>query len=322
MNFKTAWIIYYCFICLSLPVFAQNTYAFKAKVFHNKNGLMKQFNLLVNSNVAVTNDAGIFVVPLDNSISHVKVQLLPQNNYTILYPTAGYIAIPRDLNDMPEIIIGSHTDNTFLTQYLTVYKTIKNNNSATSTDMKGLITRLDSLQKMLLQLNYSESELRSAKDLQDGRDMYLPDISQNLNDFVSRAFDLEASFQYVANFAFDNPAALQKLHDAVTDYTNIYNILNRQRTNYQKQIDEYWQDDSLTTEYNGFINFALDSLHTNKLYPLQADITLINDYFSGKKSKERKDKIQQRIKDQETIIKPMLEELKKRNYFFQKELIR
>jgi tRNA(Leu) C34 or U34 (ribose-2'-O)-methylase TrmL len=141
-----------------------------------------------------------------------------------------------------------------------------------------------------------------------------------LNEFVSRAFDLKAAFQHVAKFAFDNPAATQRLHDAATSYTNIYNVLNRQRMNYQKQINENWRDDSLTNEYIRVIGFALDTLHTAKLYPLQSDITLINEYFFGKKTKELKDKIQQHIKEQEISIQPTLEELRRRNLAFQKQL--
>ncbi|MCW3115827.1 MAG: hypothetical protein JWR18_4223 [Segetibacter sp.] len=281
--------------------------------------MMKQFSLLVNSNIAVTNDAGIFVIPLTNNTNHVKIQL-QQNNYTVLYPTAGYVAVPRDLNDMPEIIIGSPADNTYLNQYLNLYKAIRNNKSATSAEVRALDVKLDSLQKILLQLNYSESELRTAKDMQDGRDKYYPEISENLNEFVSRAFDLKAAFQHVAKFAFDNPAATQRLHDAATSYTNIYNVLNRQRMNYQKQINENWRDDSLTNEYIRVIGFALDTLHTAKLYPLQSDITLINEYFFGKKTKELKDKIQQHIKEQEISIQPTLEELRRRNLAFQKQL--
>ena len=280
---------------------------------------MKQFSLLVNSNVAVTNDAGIFVIPLNNSVNHVKIQL-QQNNFVVLYPTAGFVYVPRDLNDMPEIIIGSNTDNTFLNQYLYLYKALKNNKSSASTEINTINTKLDSLQKMLLQLHYTETEIRAAKEMQDGKDKYYPEISQNLYEFVSRAFDLRASFQYVSDFAFDNTAATQKLHDAVTDYTGIYNIMNRQRNNYQKQIEDYWQNDSLSAEYNSLISYALDSLHANQLFPLQTDITLINEYFMGKKSKELKEKIQQHIKDKGTIIQPMLDELKKRNNIFQKDL--
>ena len=311
--------LYFFFLCLCWQhVTAQNTFAFKAKVIHNKKGLMKDMTVLVNSNPAVTNDAGILVIGLPNNTTHVKVAL-QQADYTILYPTAGYIAIPRDLNDMPEIIIGSPNDNTYLNQYLNLYKEIKNNNAGTA-QLNLLNQKLDSLQASLLQMNYTESDLRSAKDMQDGRDEYYKEISENLNDFLSRAIDLKAAFEYVTTYAFDNPAALQQLNKAVTDYTDVYNTLNRQRNNYAKYLTNYWQNDSLSTLYNNLIQYALDTVHAGKFFPMSDDINSINQYFSGNKSKDLKDKIQQDIKKQTDVLEPMLDILKQCNAAFQKEL--
>lgn len=298
---------------------AQGTFAFKAKVIHNKKGLVKNITVLVNSNPAITNDAGILIIGLPNNTTHVKVAL-QQTHYAILYPIAGYVAIPRDLDDMPEIIIGSPDDNTYLNQYLGLYKEIKNNSSLGATQMSQLYKKLDSLQALLLQMNYTDSDLRSAKDKQDGRDKYYKEISENLNDFTSRAIDLKTAFEYVANYAFDNPAALQQLNKAVTDYTDVYNTLNRQRNNYEKYLAEFWQNDSLTLNYTSLINYALDTIHTGKLFPMKDDISLINQYFSGNKNKELKDKIQQHIKEKTAVLQPMLEALRQRNSLFQKEL--
>ena len=310
-----------CFVlCFSTrDVTGQGTFTFKAKVIHNKKGLMKNITVLINSNPAVTNDAGILVIGLPNNTTHVKVAL-QQTDYTILYPTAGYVAIPRDLNDMPEIIIGSPTDNTYLNQYLSLYKEIKNNNSAGVTQMSQLYRKLDSLQAALLQMNYTESELRTAKDMQDGRDKYYKEISENLNDFTSRAIDLKTAFEYVSAYAFDNPSALQQLNKAVTDYTEVYNDLNRQRNNYEKYLADYWQNDSLTLHYTNLIQYALDTIHTGKFFPMKDDINSINQYFSGSKSKELKDKIQQHVKEETVALQTMLEALKQRNILFQKEL--
>ncbi len=311
----------YCFfVCLCCRhVSAQNTFAFKAKVIHNKKGLMKDMTVLVNSNPAVTNDAGILVIGLPDNTMHVKVAL-QQADYTILYPTAGYIAIPRDLNDMPEIIIGSPNDNTYLNQYLNLYKAIKNNNAG-SAQLNLLNQKLDSLQASLLQMNYTESDLRSAKDMQDGRDEYYKEISENLNDFVSRAIDLKTAFEYLTGYVFDNHEAFQQLYTAVTDYNNVYNILNRQRNNYAKYIINYWQDDSLSTLYNSLIQYALDTVHTGNFFPMtNENVNSINQYLSGNKSTDLKDKIQQHIKQEINSVEPMLIILQQRNAAFQKEL--
>src|SRR3954453_413929 len=146
------------FTCIHIAAFAQNTFAFKAKVIHNKKGIMKDFSILVNSEVATTNDAGIFVVPLKNDVTHVKVGL-QQTSYTVLYPTGGYVSVPRDLNDVPEIIIGSPQDNTYLNQYIAIYKEIKSNSSVSASELSALTKRLDSLQQILLTLNYTETDL-------------------------------------------------------------------------------------------------------------------------------------------------------------------
>ena len=302
---------------MSVLVKAQNTFAFKGKVIHNKKGLMKQFSVLVNNEVATTNDAGIFVIGLNNDITHVKIGL-QQTGYTVLYPTGGYVFIPRDLNDVPEIIIGSPQDNTYLNQYLAVYKEMKSNSNATASELIALGKKLDSLQQMLLQLNYTETDLRSAKEMQDGRDKYYPEISQNLQEFVGRALDLKASLQYMVEFAFDNSSARAKVYDAVTSYTDIINSLNRQRFNYEKFISDYWQNDSLTNHFHNLISYSLDTLHTGMILNLQSDIAQINEYFKSK-NKDIKEKIQQNIHNKMPQLELTLAELKRRNELFQKE---
>jgi hypothetical protein len=297
---------------------AQNTFAFKGKVIHNKKGLMKQFSILVNNEVAITNDAGIFVIGLNHDVTHVKIGL-QHTGYTLLYPTGGYVSIPRDLNDVPEIIIGSPQDNTYINQYLAVYKEMKSNSSATASELIALGKRLDSLQQILLQLNYTETDLRSAKEMQDGRDKYYPEISQNLQEFVDKAFDLKTSLKYVVDFAFEQTTALQNLISAVRDYNTIFNTLSRQRFNYEKFISEYWQNDSLTSHFHEFITYALDTLHQGKILTLQDDIAQINQYFTGSRDKNLKEKIQQNINREIPLLEQLLKELDKRNNSFQKE---
>jgi len=305
------------FVCINIDLFAQNTFAFRAKVIHNKKGIMKDFSILVNSEVATTNDAGIFVIGLTNNVTHVKVAL-QQTGYTVLYPTGGYVSVPRDLNDVPEIIIGSPQDNTYLNQYIAIYKEIKSNNTATASELSSLTKKLDSLQQILLTLNYTETDLRTAKEMQDGRDRYYPEITQNLVEFVDKAFDLQRALQNITAFAFDNASALQNMYNAVTDYNHVRNTLSTQRFNYEKFIADYWQDSSLTNHFHSLIVYALDSLHEGKILPLQNDITQINQYLSNK-NKDLKEKIQQDIAKEMPSLTESLAELKIRNAIFQTE---
>jgi hypothetical protein len=311
-------LLIFCFCCKSFIAFEQNTFAFKAKVIHNKKGVMKHFSLLVNDVVAVTNDAGIFMIALNNDVTHVKVAL-QQSGYSLLYPTGGYVSVPRNLNDVPEIIVGSPQDNTYLNQYLAVYKEMKGNSTATASELITLGKKLDSLQQILLQLNYTETDLRSAKEMQDGRDKYYPEITQNLQEYIGRAFNFNASLKYVADFAFEKPQALQNLVSAVRDYNNIFNTLNRQRFNYEKFISDYWQSDTLSSHFHQLISYALDTVHQGKILTLQNNINQINQYFTGTRDKSLKEKIQQDITREMPLLEHLLKELDNRNNAFQKE---
>jgi hypothetical protein len=317
MRYEKQLLLLLFFAYINIVAYTQNTFVFKAKVIHNKKGIMKDFSILVNSEVATTNDAGIFVVPLKNDATHVKVGL-QQTSYTVLYPTGGYLSVPRDLNDVPEIIIGSPQDNTYLNQYIAIYKEIKNNSSVSVSQLSSLTKKLDSLQQILLTLNYTETDLRTAKELQDGRDRYYPEITQNLVEFVDKAFDLQKALQNITAFAFDNASALQNMYNTVTDYNHIRNTLSVQRFNYEKFISDYWQDDSLTSHFHTLIVYALDTFHEGKILPLQNDITQINQYLSNK-NKDLKEKIQQNIAKEMPGLNDALAELKKRNAMFQIE---
>ena len=315
MRYEKRLLFILFFVCINIAASAQNTFAFKAKVIHNKKGIMKDFSILVNSEVATTNDAGIFLILLNNDATHVKVAL-QQTGYTVLYPTGGYVSVPRDLNDMPEIIIGSPQDNTYLNQYITIYKEIKSNNTATASELSSLTKKLDSLQQILLTLNYTETDLRTAKEMQDGRNRYYPEITQNLIEFVDKAFDLQRALQNITAFAFDNASALQNMYNAVTDYNHIRNNLSAQRFNYEKFIADYWQDSSLTNHFHSLIVYTLDSLHEGKILPLQNDITQINLYLSNK-NKDLKERIQKSIAKDMPSLTESLAELKIRNAIFQ-----
>ena len=154
--------------------------------------------------------------------------------------------------------------------------------------------------------------------MQDGRDRYYPEITQNLVEFVDKAFDLQRALQNLTAFAFDNASALQNMYNKVTDYNHIRNTLSIQRFNYEKFIAEYWQDSTLTSHFHSLIVYALDSLHEGKILPLQKDITQINQYLSNK-DKDLKVRIQQNIANEMPSLTESLNELKIRNAVFQTE---
>lgn len=283
-------------LMLPLWVCGQNSIAFKAQVFHHKLGPQKNISVLIdNQYAAVTNDAGVFIISLPKNTSRVKVSV-SSNSYSILYPFGGLVLLPRDVNDVPQIIVGSLRENNFMQQYLSLYRLIKAKTPSAPADIQGLKSKMDSLQKLLLKLNYTESELRTAKQLQDGKEDYLPAINGDLADYKTMAADLKTAFKYVSDYAFENGAALERLSTAIINYNNAFNRLDRQRFTYEKRVSDYWQDDSLSAQFSLLMSFALDTLHRQKIYPMQATIGQIRDYLTrGNKNSALKKSIQEHI---------------------------
>jgi hypothetical protein len=302
---------------------AQNTFSFKAQIYHNKLGPQKNVSVLIdNQYPAVTNDAGVFIVGLPNATNHVKVTL-SKTNYAILYPYGGYLLIPRDLNDVPQVIVGNVKENDYLNQYLTIYKLLKNKPKATSDPTVGALkSKLDSLESQLIKLNYTEAEIRTAKEIQDGKDDYLPEISADLLDYRVKAIDLKTAFRYVSDYAFDNASALQKLAEAITNYNYSLNKLDRQHMNYEKRIGDFWQNEQLKKSYHDLVEFALDTINRLKIYPMQETIAQIREYFINGKNKNTtlKKSIQDKINSATNELDVLLPKLEKETIALLNEL--
>jgi hypothetical protein len=311
------WLFQISLLCCAVnSCIAQNTFSFKAQVYHSKLGPQKNISVLIdNQYPAVTNDAGVFIVALPKTTSHLKVSL-SQTNYTILYPYGGFVLVPKDLNDVPQIIIGNPKENDYLNQYLTLYKLIKNKPSSTTTDpgVGVLKSKLDSLERQLINLHYTESEIRTAKEIQDGKDDYLPEISADLSEFRTKAIDLKTAFKYVSDYAFDNENALQKLVEAITNYNNSYNKLERQQLNYEKRIRDFWQNEELSISFQNLLSFSLDTLHRQTIYPMQEIIVEVRDYFINKnKNAELKKSIREKISARVEQLEVLLPKMEKDN---------
>ena len=93
---------------------------------------------------------------------------------------------------------------------------------------------------MLHKLNYTDTDLRSAKEIQEGKDRNLYDITKDLEDYARNAQNLLSAFKYVSDYAFSNSNALLQLTQAITNYNQAYDRLDGKKVFYQKMIADYW----------------------------------------------------------------------------------
>jgi hypothetical protein len=291
------------------PAVAAGSFTFKAQVLHERLGPMKRFTLTVDGRSTITDDGGVLEVPLATGTTHVVVAVAGPD-YAIHYPFGGFVAVPRDLRDMPQIVVGSPKGNEYLRQYISIYQMTKRGAARQGEEMAALDRKLADLQDLLLKLHYSDADLRAAKEIQDRKDDYFPEITADLADFKTRAWDLKTAFKDTAELAFDNPNALERLQEAVVNYNATRNKLQRQRSTYQKRVADYWQDPALTADFQRLMSVDLDKIHFEKIYPMQPIIADIRRYFIGKDhDRDLRKRIQgdiaTRVKDLEAALPEM-----------------
>jgi hypothetical protein len=287
----------------------QNTIVFKGQLYHNKSGPLKKVRVVVNNQYpAMTDDAGIFAVTLPRSATNVRITV-PLSNHHIIYPAGGYLAIPRDLKDIPQIIVGKRKENIFLTQYLTLYKQ-KRADSPNVFNNLQLSKKMDSLQTLLMKFHYTESEIKTAEKLLNGKEETISQLLQDLSAFRNSARDLAVTFKNLSPFAFEQSAAIDALLDAVKAYNNNYNKLDRMHNNYEQRIADFWQNDSLNKAFTELVDFNINHLHPEKIYPLQEVILQIRQYYTGKKkNRNTRTQLEEVIVKNVKQLQPALNEL-------------
>lgn len=284
------------------------TIRFKGQLLQDTK-IVKNYTLNIDGKPATTDDAGIFYAPVSSSVKQVLIQPGDQK-YIILYPMGGRALIPKDPSLITQIVVANFKSNNYLKSYLTVSNQIKDSIGKSQLQIKSLRLQLDSIVKVLHKLSYTDADLRSAKEIQEGKDRNLFDITKDLQDYSRNAQNLLSAFKYLSDYAFSNSRGIEQLSEAITNYNQTYDRLDGKRIFYQKVVNDYWGSDQAASLKN-IIDFALDTIHTNKIYPLRDLLQQIRAYFnSTKKNNQLKVSIQKKIADVIAEDADLIERLK------------
>lgn len=195
-------------------------------------------------------------------------------------------------------MLGSFGDDPNLKMYNKLLKEITEARRGSGVNLAPLQQKLDSIEAQLTRLNYSKEDLRTARERQDGIDLFYPEITKSLRNYIVQALDLKNAFKYTSDFAFVNPNALQKLVQAVTDYNPCIEKINESHSVYAKKIADYWQNDSLKKSFESIADTILLEIHRKNILPLNDLKNKINQYFLGQlpgNANENRMKIQNQI---------------------------
>ncbi len=290
--------IYFIYINLLLCIGCVNaqTILLKAQVIY-KNELLKNYTLLVDGRAATTDFSGVLLSPVPSSKSQVKIQT-QDKRYFILYPRGGNILVPKDFTLITEIMLGTFGDDPNIKVYNKILKELNDAGRKPGVNIAPLQQKLDSIEALLTRLNYSKEDLRTARERQDGIDLFYPEITKSLRNYIVQALDLKNAFKYTSDFAFTSPNALQKLVQAVTEYNPCIEKMNESHSVYAKKIADYWQNDSLKKSFENIADTILFEIHRKNILPLNDLKNKINQYFLGQlpgNANENRMKIQNEI---------------------------
>ncbi|MGF7038484.1 hypothetical protein [Mucilaginibacter lappiensis] len=280
------------------------TVPFKGQLINN-NVVVKNYTVIINGKPATTDDSGVFTTAIGNSITQVTIQP-SDKSYIIAYPIAGRVLVPKDPALLTQIIFEGFQSNDKIKSYLTTLSQLKDASKKGQSETKTLQVKIDSIAANLKKLGYTNDDLRIAREKQDGIDLFYPEISSTLQNYILQAYNVKNAIIYISDYAFSNANAVIQLAQVTNAYNLAFEKLNTNYPTYSKKIADYWADPSLRTEFDGIADTLINIIHARDILPLNDLKTRINQYFLLKPSKKDKEAIQKEIQSKIAALAPSL----------------
>jgi hypothetical protein len=291
------------FFAIAFHCMAQTT-AFKGQVWSN-NSPVQNYTVLIDGKETTTDDGGIFTIPVLNTASQVTLQPTG-NRFIVIYPKGGRVLLPKDASLVTQIIVEPFQSNKYIDQYLTSIKQLKDSSGKSQAQLKVIKAQVDSITHLLYQFNYTQQNLNEARERQDGIDLFYPEITTTLQNYINQTRNLAGAFQFASTYAFENHNALDQLVQAVNNYNPAFDKLYTNYPVYSQKIQDYWNNKSLKTMFDGITDTLINVVNKKTVFPLNALKTSINQYFLGQVSAENKPAAKKNIEDQIATIIPKL----------------
>jgi hypothetical protein len=274
---------------------------YRFSVQHETNGLVNSLPIVLNGESVRTDQSGNIQLPVPRQKSTIRVSAAGNNAYIILSPFDGQINLPVNASDVIRILVGNkgrNADNETLEKIARLNKQLEKMAAANTQEKKTLqkqINQLLSLGKA------SPQQLRSARELLDGKDSCFPVIAATLRNYVNESKDLHDAFSQVAQFALNDQRAFDELIKSVNNYNAAFEALNTNKAGYEKAVNAYWQNQELALKFNNLADYALNEVHRTYILPLNSLVEKINRYpreNNRKKREQMKAEIMQTIENE------------------------
>jgi hypothetical protein len=272
------------------------TIVFKGQLLNN-NSVVKNYTIIINGKPATTDDSGVFTTAISSSAGQLTVQP-SDKNYIIAYPTGGRVLVPKDPSLLTQIVLEGFQSNSQIRSYLASIAQLKDAAKKGQSETKALQIKIDSIAAGLKKSGYTNDDLRIARERQDGIDLFYPEISSTLQNYILQAQALMVAFKFIGVYAFVNVNALTQYAQTQNGFNQAFEKLYVNYPTYSKKMADYWDDPSLPKAFEGIADTLIYGIGKNKIVPLNDLKNQINQYFQNQVPGKDKDKLKRQIQSQ------------------------
>lgn len=301
-------IVYIVSLCMvGLKAYGQTT-VFKGELLNN-NTLVKNYTITIDGNPATTNESGVFTTAINSSTTQVEIKT-SDKTYIILYPIGGRVLIPKNPSLLTQIVVESFQSSGQIKSYMASLSQLKDAAKKGQADTKALQTKIDSIAANLKKLGYSNEDLRAAREKQDGIDLFYPEISAALQNYILQAQSLMIAFKFIGVYAFVNVNALTQYAQTQNGFNQAFEKLYVNYPTYSKKMSDYWDDPALSKTFGEIADTLIYGIGKNKIVPLNDIKNQINQYFQNQVPDKDKEKLKKEIQSQiETQVPAITDQL-------------
>jgi len=314
------WLIFLLFLFSSNTGIAQAiVYSLKVEILitSEQTKAASNIDLIINGTRQTTDPQGMIYLTLNSSVQSIRVDSPDEGDYVLAESSrGGMINLPANPQAITTILLRNPNNkekafrelNTFYKNNNIERKQIDSLKNVNYAKYEEIIRMQDSIYRELTShYKISETDLRNASEIMDGRDRYFQSVSFSLQGFLNEAKDIRDAFKKLIEFSLENPKAFKLLDSTIRAYNDYYLLLNNNRDEYERAIENYWKSFELAMGFHNTVDFALNDVHRANIIPLNTTIIQkANEYISETNKKQKKE-LKSQLQSNLDLILPVLD---------------
>jgi hypothetical protein len=293
-------------ICLALLALSAHTYGQRKFVGRlldaDRRPVVGMGIRVVNIGPTKSGTGGDFEIAIPINSDVVTLELA-EKKFSIIYPFGGIANVPKNQNQPIEFYVGTSPTKLLTMAIARSNNEMKENLSKIGIKSDDILSTLKSYKESIETLiDIKLEDISAEEELDNQRKGFYPTLSKAINNFINEAKDLKDAFKFSTDHAFDDPQALEILTRSINSYNDAYEEINKNHSSYEKNVKDYWANDSKETEVKEWFNYALGELHSSNIFILNLKIKDINDYNTANLSKTEKKALRTRVLHEIEVI--------------------